>query len=159
MSTSPKIVVLKTREILYTLILLFLAILLIVCLFLMFAPRKDANETATVPSGSAGSEAPQTVSSAAVYVPGIYTAPVTLGEDTMNVEVTVDTNEIRAIRLVNLSEATAASYPLISPSLEQISAQILEKQSLDDITCPAENRYTAQLLLLAISEALATAAA
>ena len=76
----------------------------------------------------------------------------------MNVEVTVDTNEIQSIRLVNLSEATAASYPLVSPSLEEIAAQILEKQSLDDITCPAENRYTAQLLLLAISDALATAA-
>ena len=159
MSTSPKIVVLKTREILYTLILLFLAILLIVCLVLMFAPQKDASETATVPSESSDSEASRTAASAAAYIPGIYTAPVTLGNDTMNVEVTVDTNEIQSIRLVNLSEATAASYPLVSPSLEEISAQILEKQSLEGISCPAENRYTAQLLLLAISEALATAAA
>ncbi len=68
MSSSPKIVVLKTREILYTLILLFLVILLIVCLFLMFAPKK------------ADSGQPQSVTSAAAYIPGIYTAPVTLGE-------------------------------------------------------------------------------
>ena len=146
MSSSPKIVVLKTREILYTLILLFLVILLIVCLFLMFAPKK------------AGSGQPQSVTSAATYIPGIYTAPVTLGKDTMNMEVTVDASEIRAIRLVNLSEAITASYPLVSPSLEKIAAQILETQSLDGISCPAENRYTAQLLLSAISEALATAA-
>ena len=146
MSSSPKIVVLKTREILYTLILLFLVILLIVCLFLMFAPKK------------ADSEQPQSVTSAATYIPGIYTAPVTLGKDTMNMEVTVDASEIRAIRLVNLSEAITASYPLVSPSLEEIAAQILETQSLDGISCPAENRYTAQLLLSAISEALATAA-
>ena len=71
---------------------------------------------------------------------------------------TVDASEIRAIRLVNLSEAITASYPLVSPSLEKIAAQILETQSLDGISCPAENRYTAQLLLSAISEALATAA-
>lgn len=147
MSSSPKIVVLKTREILYTLILLFLVILLIVCLFLMFAPKK------------ADSGQPQSVTSAAAYIPGIYTAPVTLGENTMNMEVTVDASEIRAIRLVNLSEAITASYPLVSPSLEEIAAQILETQSLDGISCPAENRYTAQLLLSAISEALATAAA
>lgn len=159
MSTSPKIVVLKTREILYTLILLFLSILLIVCLLLMFTPKKDAGEAATRTSERTGSETSQAVSSAAAYVPGIYTAPVTLGDATMNVEVTVDTNEIKAIRLVNLSETTAASYPLVSPSLKQISAQILEKQSLGDITCPAENRYTAQLLLSAVSEALETAAA
>ena len=147
MSSSPKIVVLKTREILYTLILLFLVILLIVCLFLMFAPKK------------ADSRQPQSVTSVATYIPGIYTAPVTLGKDTMNMEVTVDASEIRAIRLVNLSEAITASYPLVSPSLEEIAAQILETQSLDGISCPAENRYTAQLLLSAISEALATAAA
>ena len=147
MSSSPKIVVLKTREILYTLILLFLVILLIVCLFLMFAPKK------------ADSGQPQSVTSVATYIPGIYTAPVTLGKDTMNMEVTVDASEIRAIRLVNLSEAITASYPLVSPSLEEITAQILETQSLDGISCPAENRYTAQLLLSAISEALAMAAA
>ena len=147
MSSSPKIVVLKTREILYTLILLFLLILLIVCLFLMFAPKK------------ADSGQPQSVTSVATYIPGIYTAPVTLGKDTMNMEVTVDASKIRAIRLVNLSEAITASYPLVSPSLEEIAAQILETQSLDGISCPAENRYTAQLLLSAISEALATAAA
>ena len=146
MSSSPKIVVLKTREILYTLILLFLVILLIVCLFLMFTPKK------------ADSGQPQSVTSVATYIPGIYTAPVTLGKDTMNMEVTVDASEIRAIRLVNLSEAITASYPLVSPSLEKIAAQILETQSLDGISCPAENRYTAQLLLSAISEALATAA-
>ena len=146
MSSSPKIVVLKTREILYTLILLFLVILLIVCLFLMFAPKK------------ADSRQPQSVTSVATYIPGIYTAPVTLGKDTMNMEVTVDASKIRAIRLVNLSEAITASYPLVSPSLEEIAAQILETQSLDGISCPAENRYTAQLLLSAISEALATAA-
>ena len=147
MSSSPKNVVLKTREILYTLILLFLVILLIVCLFLMFAPKK------------ADSRQPQSVTSVATYIPGIYTAPVTLGKDTMNMEVTVDASEIRAIRLVNLSEAITASYPLVSPSLEEITAQILETQSLDGISCPAENRYTAQLLLSAISEALAMAAA
>ena len=147
MSSSPKIVVLKTREILYTLILLFLVILLIVCLFLMFAPKK------------ADSGQPQSVTSVATYIPGIYTAPVTLGKDTMNMEVTVDASEIRGIRLVNLSEAITASYPLVSPSLEEIAAQILETQSLDGISCPAENRYTAQLLISAISEALATAAA
>ena len=147
MSSSPKIVVLKTREILYTLILLFLVILLIVCLFLMFAPKK------------ADSGQPQSVTSVATYIPGIYTAPVTLGKDTMNMEVTVDASEIRAIRLVNLSEAITASYPLVSPSLEEIAAQILETQSLDGISCPADNRYTAQLLLSAISEALAMAAA
>jgi uncharacterized protein with FMN-binding domain len=75
------------------------------------------------------------------------------------VEVTVDSDHINAIRLVNLSESTAASYPLVSPALEHIASQILEKQSLEDITCPQENRYTSQLLLSAITDALELARA
>ena len=56
--------------------------------------------------------------------------------------------------MVNLSEATAAAYPLVRPSLEHITSQILAEQNLDHITCPQENRYTSQLLLSAVSEAL-----
>ena len=66
----------------------------------------------------------------------------------------VDQNHINAIRLVNLSESTAAAFPLVSPSLDHITSQILEKQSLEDITCPRENKYTSQLLLSAIAQAL-----
>ena len=66
----------------------------------------------------------------------------------------MDQNHINSIRLVNLSETTAAAYPLVSPSLDHIASQILEKQSLEGITSPQENRYTSQLLLSAISDAL-----
>lgn len=159
MRTSPRIIVLKTREILYTLILLFLAILLIVCLYLMFAPKKAADEAMPTAAADSETDLSATSASAAAYLPGIYTAPVTIGDTSMNVEVTVDTNRIQSIRLVSLSEAAAASYPLVSPSLEELTTQILEKQSLDAITCPAENRYTSQLLLSAIASALETAAA
>ena len=66
----------------------------------------------------------------------------------------MDSDHINGIRLVNLSETTAAAYPLVSPSLDHIASQILEKQSLEEITCPRENRYTSQLLLSAVSSAL-----
>ena len=69
-------------------------------------------------------------------------------------EVTVDADRIKAIRLVNLSEAAAASYPLVTPSLDHIAEQILASQSLEGITCPQENKYTSQILLSAITEAL-----
>lgn len=60
---------------------------------------------------------------------------------------TVDADRIKAIRLVNLSEAAAASYPLVTPSLDHIAEQILASQSLEGITCPQENKYTSQILL------------
>ncbi len=144
MSSNPKIIVLKTREIIYTLLLFFLAILLIVCLVLMFSGKlkeRGGKSSAPVPEEK-------------VFTAGVYTTPVTLGDSTVDVEVSVDRNHINAIRLVNLSETTAAAYPLVSPSLEHITSQILEKQSIEDITCPQENKYTSQLLLSAIAQAL-----
>lgn len=162
MNSSPKIVVLKMREIIYTLLLVILIALLIVCLVLMFSGKKSDSgpqTSDTTESGTPQTQEEQTATApqTAAYIAGIYTTPVTLGDSVVDVEVTVDSNHINAIRLVNLSEATAAAFPLVSPSLDHIASQILETQGLDDITCPQENRYTSQLLLSAVSEALARA--
>lgn len=156
MQRNPKIIVLNAREILYTLLLLFFLTLLILCLVLMFSgfPKKQAQ--------SLSSKATQTEETAAQpsdprYTPGVYTTPLVLGDTSVDVEVTVDQNHINAIRLVNLSETAAASFPLVSPSLDHIAAQILEQQNLNDITAPSGNRYTSQLLLSAIADALTLA--
>ena len=45
-------------------------------------------------------------------------------------------------------------YPLMEPALESISAQIYEKQSLEDIAYDENNQYTTEVLLSAIDEAL-----
>lgn len=159
MSSKPKIIVLKTREIIYTLLLLFLAILLIVCLVLMFSGKLKKSE---VQNGASAEQSQvqsadgtdENVSGERIFTAGVYTTPVTLGDSTVDVEVSVDQNHINAIRLVNLSESTAAAFPLVSPSLEHITSQILEKQTIEGITCPQENKYTSQLLLSAIAQAL-----
>lgn len=155
MNSKPRIIVLKLREIIYTLMLLFLVVLLVICLILMFSgkAKKSGAQSSTSAETSAAQDteaSPETGS----YTPGVYTTPVTLGNSTVDVEVTVDSGHINSIRLVNLSETAAAAYPLVSPSLEHIASQILEKQSLEEITSPQENRYTSQLLLSAVSKAL-----
>lgn len=191
MNPKPRILVFRMREIIYTLLLVSLAILLFVCLFLMFTGRASApntsagnpggqptetqtgsstQETAALPSArgsqsetaarNADTEARTASSSAAsgaVYTPGIYTTPIYLNGVTVDVEVTVDKNHINSIRLVNLSKSVSAMYPLMTPSLEHITAQILQRQTLDGITSPQENRYTSQILLNAISDALTRA--
>ncbi len=48
-------------------------------------------------------------------------------------EVTVNADKIKAIRLVNLSETTKASYPLMEPVLNSLASQIYSSQSLEDI--------------------------
>ena len=206
MHSNHKIVVFKMREILYTLLLLFLLIVLAICLIRMFTKSEQpstndkflqsnidsaddnsslsninsangnsslsninsANDNSSLSNtgsannnslqsdtDSANDTSPQSDSdSADVYAPGIYTSSITLGDSTVDVEVSVDSDQIRAIRLVNLSESTAASFPLVSPSLQNIADQILASQSLEGIMCPQENKYTSQVLLSAIADAL-----
>lgn len=66
----------------------------------------------------------------------------------------MDSSDILSIRLVNLNQTVTAMYPLVEPCMDTLAKQICEKQSLEGITYPDENRYTSQLLLQAIDAAL-----
>ena len=138
MSSKTKIVVLHTKEVIYTGIFVVLAAVLAVLLFLMFGKNKNADPA----------------SADAIYHAGVYTSPITLNDNTFDVEVKVDENHINSISLVNLSETTTAMYPLVEPALDALSDQIYTSQSTENITYSEENKYTSMLLLEAIDNAL-----
>ena len=138
MSSKTKIVVLHTKDVIYTGIFVVLAVVLAVLLFLMFGKNKNADPA----------------SADAIYHAGVYTSPITLNDNTFDVEVTVDENHINSISLVNLSETTTAMYPLVEPALDALSDQIYTSQSTENITYSEENKYTSMLLLEAIDSAL-----
>lgn len=138
MSSKTKIVVLHTKEVIYTGIFVVLAVVLAVLLFLMFGKNKNADPASTD----------------AIYHAGVYTSPITLNDNTFDVEVKVDQNHINSISLVNLSETTTAMYPLVEPALDALSNQIYTSQSTENITYSEENKYTSMLLLEAIDNAL-----
>lgn len=138
MSSKTKIVVLRMRELIYTVIFASLGILLILLLIFMFLPdknKRDTKETMT-------------------YVSGVYNSSIKFNDNAIDVEVVVDNNRINAISLVNLDEAVATMYPLMQPALDNISQQIYESQSLENITYSEENQYTSMVLLNAIEQAL-----
>ncbi len=143
MSGKTRIVVLHMKEVVYTILFLILAILLAVILFFMFGSKKD--EDASSPLAS-------------IYQPGVYTSSISLNDNTFDVEVTVDSNRIKAIRMVNLSESTTAMFPLMEPTLDTLASQIYITQSVDNISYSEDNKYTSMLLLNAISDALEKAA-
>ena len=136
MNKSTKIVVLRGRELMYTGIFVILGIILILLLILMFFPKSSKEETT------------------AKYNPGIYTSTLTLGDSTLNVEVTVDENHIKQVNLVNIDESITTMYPLLQPTIEDLAQQICDTQSLDNIQLSEDNPYTSQILLNAIEEAL-----
>lgn len=143
MSSKTKIVVLRMKEIIYTAIFLGLGILLVLLLFIMFRPSKDA----------------PAASDQVLYTPGVYSAAIRLGSQEVNVEVAVDTDRITSVTLVPLSDSVATMYPLVQPSLQNLTDQICDTQSTENLTYPEESRYTSQALLNAIQKALDKAAA
>ena len=133
MSSKTKIVVLRMKEIIYTAIFIGLAIFLILLFFFMFRSEKEA------PAPTAESVSP------AVYAPGVYSASLSLGRQNVNVEVAVSPDRISAVTLVPLSDSVAAMYPLMQPSMDALSAQILESQSLEGLEAHIQNRLRLNL--------------
>jgi uncharacterized protein with FMN-binding domain len=72
----------------------------------------------------------------------------------MELVVAVDYDHINSITMSNLDESIETLYPLMSPTLAELSKTIIADQSTDNITYPDENRYTSMLLMQAINEAL-----
>ena len=92
-----------------------------------------------------------------LYVPGVYSSSVLLNGSSFDVQVTVDDNYITAVNLVNLDETIETMYPLIPSAMNELSTQIIDNQSIDNITFSQGNQYTSTVLLSAIKDALAKA--
>jgi len=145
MSSKTKIVVLHLKELIYTGIFVLFGILFIIMLIIMFVPDKKPETTA-----------PETPVS--TYVPGIYTTSLIINDNVVDVEVTVDENNINDIRIVNLDEAVTTMFPLLEPVFEDLASQICENQSLQNITYSDDNKYTSMVLFNAIKTSLEKAA-
>ncbi len=189
MSSNTKIVVLRSKEIVYALVLLVVSVLIIMVAVSLFMPAKDAaspvpaqnaEETPeqmlpqtpsqttpdTAPSTTAPDGVNQTSSTVTdtnttaqnIYVPGIYSSTLLLGTAHVELQVAVDKDHINSITLTNLDESVTTLYPLMSPTLSELSAVILAEQSIENVSYGEENRYTSMLLMQAITAALDKAA-
>ncbi|MDR1688532.1 MAG: hypothetical protein LBS21_07970 [Clostridiales bacterium] len=137
---GTKIMVFHLREIIRTLLFAIAGIAIIIALVYLFIP-KDKSE---------GEE------SAAAYIPGTYISQITLSDQPVNIEVTVDKNSILSVELKNMAEVQEVFYPLVKPAIERIAAEIVQTQSLD-VHISAEDSVTSGVLLSAIEEALTKA--
>ena len=143
MSAHTKIVVLRSKELLYTILLLFVGILIILVLLSLFLPS-DSDSVSQ--------------DSAALYVPGVYSTTLQLGNAAAQLQVTVDADHINDIELINLDEAVTTMYPLMEPCLDELTDKVLDQQGLDNVSYSSESKYTSIMLLNAISQSLDKAA-
>lgn len=137
MGSQTKIVVVKAKELIYTGIFLILGIIFIILLIAMFEKNKG-NDTASTQK----------------YIPGVYSSAITLGENTLNVSVTVDADTVSGVSIENLNQSVTTMYPLLEPALNEINNQISVVDNVDDITYSKENQYTYIILNQAIKNAL-----
>lgn len=174
MSSNTKIVVLRSKEIVYALVLLVVSVLIIMVAVSLFIPSKDStdeksaqpspevsSEVSSEASQGVSSETPVDVNAGAgaiyttdTYVPGIYSSTLQLGSSTVELQITVDKNHINSINMTNIDESITTLYPLMRPTLSELSAVILAEQSIDNISYNDENRYTSMLLMQAITQTL-----
>ena len=178
MSSNTKIVVLRSKELVYALVLLVVSVLIIMVAVSLFIPSKDStdeksaqpspevsSEVSSEASQGVSSETPVDVNAGAgaiyttdTYVPGIYSSTLQLGSSTVELQITVDKNHINSINMTNIDESITTLYPLMRPTLSELSAVILAEQSIDNISYNDENRYTSMLLMQAITQTLDKAA-
>lgn len=130
---STKIVVIQLKELIMTVLFSVLGVILLGILIYIFVPKDKSVDS--------------------IYIPGKYTSSITLGDKNIDVEVTVDNNEILSIELLNLDEQQQVFYPLVEPAMANISEQIIDKQSLD-IDLSSNSSKTESIILEAIKQAL-----
>jgi uncharacterized protein with FMN-binding domain len=149
MSYNTRIVVLRSKELIYAIIFLVLSVLILIAALSIFSKKDSTDDETSDTAISSSSDITESL-----YVPGIYSSTVSLGNVNMELYVAVDYDHINSITMSNLDETVETLYPLMSPTLSDLSATIIADQSTDNITYPDENRYTSMLLMQAINEAL-----
>ena len=138
MSSKTKIVVFKAKELIYTGIFVLLGILLILLLIFMFAPSKE-------PAGSTETSS---------YAEGVYSSPLTLGENELELQVTVKNGKPQSVALKHLDKTIKTMYPLVEPSLNEINKQLPKVENIDDIQFDDQSQYTNTILMQTIKNAL-----
>lgn len=138
MASKTKIVVFKAKELIYTGIFILLGILLILLLIFMFAPSGEHGKSKKT-SG---------------YIEGVYSSPLKLGDNELELHVTVKDGKPQSAALKHLNKTIKTMYPLVEPSLEEINKQLPNVKSVDDIKFEGQNQYTNTILKQAIKNAL-----
>ncbi len=144
MKSKTKILVLHMKEVIYTGIFLLLGILFLILIFIMFSGSKQSDDRKTF--------------SEKIYQPGTYTQTLSVGQNTLELEMVLSDTRIESIGLTDPSGMIETMYPLIPSSFEDIKNQILTTQSVDEVHYTDEMRYTSTFLLNAVQSILDKAA-
>lgn len=155
MSGSTRIVVIPLKK-LIIMICVIAALIILAAIFIFGGSSSDAAKSTGV-NISTSTDTVKKNTSCPTYSPGVYTSSILLNGTPIDIQVTVDSDNINNIEMVNLLESVQTMYPMLNSSFDEIKTAVINNGSTDNITYNAGSKYTATMLLSAIDSALAKA--
>ena len=155
MSGSTRIVVIPLKK-LIIMVCVIAALIILAAIFIFGGSSSDAAKSTGV-NISTSTDTVKKNTSCPTYSPGVYTSSILLNGTPIDIQVTVDSDNINNIEMVNLSESVHTMYPMLNSSFDEIKTAVINNGSTDNITYNAGSKYTATMLLSAIDSALAKA--
>ena len=153
MSGSTRIVVIPLKK-LIIMVCVIAALIILAAIFIFGGSSSDAAKSTGV---NISTSTVKKNTSCPTYSPGVYTSSILLNGTPIDIQVTVDSDNINNIEMVNLSESVQTMYPMLNSSFDEIKTAVINNGSTDNITYNAGSKYTATMLLSAIDSALAKA--
>lgn len=151
MNSKTKIVVIRRRELLIGAVVCAAVIVFIIFLIISLLTKSSQTSVSHTTGSKSVSSSVKTLNT---YTPGVYTASVSLNGNPIDIQVTVDKDNINSIDILNVSDAVTTMYPMLENSFEELANAVIENGSTQNITYSAENKYTSTMLLNAIQSAL-----
>ena len=155
MSGSTRIVVIPLKK-LIIMVCVIAALIILAAIFIFGGSSSDAAKSTGV-NISTSTDTVKKNTSCPTYSPGVYTSSILLNGTPIDIQVTVDSDNINNIEMVNLSESVQTMYPMLNSSFYEIKTAVINNGSTNNITYNAGSKYTATMLLSAIDSALAKA--
>ena len=155
MSGSTRIVVIPLKK-LIVMVCVIAALIILAAIFIFGGSSSDAAKSTGV-NISTSTDTVKKNTSCPTYSPGVYSSSILLNGTPIDIQVTVDSDNINNIEMVNLSESVQTMYPMLNSSFDEIKTAVINNGSTDNITYNAGSKYTATMLLSAIDSALAKA--
>ena len=141
---GTKIFVLQMKDILKAAIFVVLGLILLGVLLFLFVPREGEGSV------------PMPLPSAALYVPGTYTASIILNDRPLEISVTVTENEIISVEMTEMYESQRLLFPLFEPMMARVSDDVLFYQTAEIVIhndFPVTTGILQQAVLVALEQA------
>ena len=92
--------------------------------------------------------------SAGLYRDGTYEAELPLGQGTASVSVEIRDGRIADVTVTDDAETVSVMYPMVEDAAEEVAQQVVQNQSVENITVADTHTYSAQAVLDAVSACL-----